>query len=774
MTDIRELFKKEFINSKNKEKIDLSSKEISYLEKNMLEEFGLDIKELDLANNKFEEIDLSLFNRFDRLMVLNLSYNTIKYVSNEFGRLDNLIELNLSFNLIQSLSKRIFEELPNLKKLYLFNNKLYNVHSDLFKNLTQLEELDLSNNTLQEFHSKTLKNLSNLQSLNLSNNPLEEFDSKILENQSNLQSLNLSFNSLTKLDSNLFNQKDKLEKIILNDNKLTSIDFLFDEVVYIRILNLSNNKLSTIDNNTFDNNSNLTELNLSKNQIKKLDGVVFKRLINLTSVDLSENLIDSIDVKEIQKLKKLSNLNLNGNRLRSFDFSILNSLKNLNILRLNKNLIYNISMDSISNSNLVKLYLNNNKINRIDGTFSGLVKMEEIDLSKNQIDSLPSNIFENLNQLRIVNLRDNKIKSLDQNVFKDQPKIEEIDLGSNQLRYLKLIFNFNDEHNSVYYSEKYDLRINLEHNSRLVYKIESNDTKVIDVVGCDDGEEEKVRKFNQNLNGFNVILFTDGNFLNGKNISAKANFKIEPKTFIDSRHLTKIDLSGNSIKELPKDFFFYLRNLNELYLNNNKLRDCKNFGTALEVIDLSRNNLNHVSVDLRRCYGLKYLNLSHNQLTRVTSNLFCNKNYLQKLILNSNQIKYLEFNSFKDLISLEILDLSGNIIEVLHEDVFRSLNKLRILHLNNNKLSSIDSNIFKRLSNLKQILLNFNNFTSERLELVLEKSVEFISFKIDPLNNDYKDIIQPKINGYFIMESIGNGNFGEVFRAQDDINRKEY
>lgn len=110
--------------------------------------------------------------------------------------------------------------------------------------------------------------------------------------------------------------------------------------------------------------------------------------------------------------------------------------------------------------------------------------------------------------------------------------------------------------------------------------------------------------------------------------------------------------------------------------------------------------------------------------------------------LKSKQIQDLNPHTFRYLIHLTHLDLSNNWIETLHRDTFQGLVNLVVIDLSHNKLKKLDPYIFNGLENLKKIYLNNNDFKkNEKLKLVLESSVSFVSFKsvenlLDPPSND--------------------------------------
>ena len=100
------------------------------------------------------------------------------------------------------------------------------------------------------------------------------------------------------------------------------------------------------------------------------------------------------------------------------------------------------------------------------------------------------------------------------------------------------------------------------------------------------------------------------------------------------------------------------------------------------------------------------------------------------------------------LISLTKIDLSYNQLQTIDPRLFKGLSCLTHIWLNNNQLSTINTKLFKGLNNLTHIWLNDNNWLYDNLELYIESSLEFISFKKDINDINYEEvsslpIIQP-------------------------------
>lgn len=150
--------------------------------------------------------------------------------------------------------------------------------------------------------SLTLYGHEYLQRLDLSqNNKLEKLDFLFgdlievkLPNSSSLKELDLFDNSLSKLD--LSNCKN-LTKLCLDMNGFEKIDL--SKLKKLKHLTLANNYLSSID---LSNNTNLEYLELEHNKLKTVD---LSNNTSLQSLDISGNNIEKFDAKNFNQLSEI-------------------------------------------------------------------------------------------------------------------------------------------------------------------------------------------------------------------------------------------------------------------------------------------------------------------------------------------------------------------------------------------------------------------------------------------------------------------------------------
>ena len=161
------------------------------------------------------------------------------------------------------------------------------------------------------------------------------------------------------------------------------------------------------------------------------------------------------------------------------------------------------------------------------------------------------------------------------------------------------------------------------------------------------------------------------------------------------RHLTRLDMSENCIRELPTDFE-KLNCLSELVLHDNQIEEIpKGFCTGvlsctLNLLDLSSNKLRIIRPYVGKLQKLVTLKLFNNQIVVLPSKMR-DLTQLRTLQVNNNQLRTLPAG-FGDL-RLDALDLSENpflddgpatAIDKLHfpsllETAARAIKKLRFV-----------------------------------------------------------------------------------------------
>ena len=96
----------------------------------------------------------------------------------------------------------------------------------------------------------------------------------------------------------------------------------------LTVLILSNNSLSTLHFNTFQNLTKLQALELQHNKLQSLPEVIFHNLLEVQYLNLSFNNLNRVPTKLFLQCTRLETLDLQGNELWWIEQDALNSIDN--------------------------------------------------------------------------------------------------------------------------------------------------------------------------------------------------------------------------------------------------------------------------------------------------------------------------------------------------------------------------------------------------------------------------------------------------------------
>ncbi|XP_016351514.1 leucine-rich repeat serine/threonine-protein kinase 2 [Sinocyclocheilus anshuiensis] len=175
--------------------------------------------------------------------------------------------------------------------------------------------------------------------------------------------------------------------------------------------------------------------------------------------------------------------------------------------------------------------------------------------------------------------------------------------------------------------------------------------------------------------------------------------------------LLRLDLSGNSLSELPSVLCQHLRGLTRLDLQGNQLQSLpvELLGLpALSTLNVSRNCIGPLLLlDPTVCSpALRQLNLSFNQITVFPFQLGQAMDRLEELSLEGNQISALSLPL--RLAELKVLDISKNQVKIISDNFLTECLKLETFIASVNQISSL-SHLPSKITTVK---LSQNNFTS--------------------------------------------------------------
>uniref|UniRef100_A0A3B3T238 Slit homolog 1 protein n=1 Tax=Paramormyrops kingsleyae TaxID=1676925 RepID=A0A3B3T238_9TELE len=323
----------------------------------------------------------------------DLSNNQISEIAPDaFLGLRSLNSLVLYGNKITELPKGVFDGLGALQLLLLNANKIHCVRASTFQDLQNLSLLSLYDNKIQTLAKGTFASLRAIQTLHLAQNPFicdcnlkwlaDYLRSNPIETSgarcasprrlankrigqikskkfrcsgSEDTRLNTECNSdpvcppkcrceagvvdcsnlrLTKIPEHIPTSTTELR---LNNNEISVLEAtgVFKSLSQLKKINLSNNKISEIEDGAFEGTGSVVELHLTANQMDSVRGGMFRGLDGLRMLMLRNNRISCIHNDSFTGLNNVRLLSLYDNQLTTISpgaFDTLQSLSTLNLL----------------------------------------------------------------------------------------------------------------------------------------------------------------------------------------------------------------------------------------------------------------------------------------------------------------------------------------------------------------------------------------------------------------------------------------------------------
>lgn len=355
---------------------------------------------LDIGEAKFI-LNTTLSGKLKTLATLYLDNLGIEsdFVKKNFNffNMNKLTNLDVSNNRLEYFPVETYADslvLSGIKSLNLRNNfiKVFNFDFTLSDMQLRIEMLDLGQNKLSNI--SLVKGKAAFVSLApiiicLDNNNFDfnnVYPGFFYSISSARQIIDLSFNQLTvdKLDE-ISGSRMKYTHLNLSHNQLTSFSFINSKTAFssksvLKYIDLSVNRIETIDAYTLRSLYSLGFLNISHNQLTSLDESMFQNLRSLKTLDINTNLLTILPARIFEPLSFLRYLNLSSNRINSTCLTpeLFVSQANLIDLDLSNNSIDYIDPYLFQRANSLKnLYINSNPIKILEHLF-GLDSIENI------------------------------------------------------------------------------------------------------------------------------------------------------------------------------------------------------------------------------------------------------------------------------------------------------------------------------------------------------------------------------------------------------------
>lgn len=548
------------------------------------------------------------------------------------------------------------------------DNSTFDFTIEPFLMNTVLKQFYCNNCSATRIYRRSFSGVPDLRHLELNNNQLEYIDANAFEENTKLRDINLEYNKLVRLSINhlphlkhislnhnigfsnehednlpIFHSLRIFECLYCNHRELTHA--MFNKMQDIFLINLSNNKITTIHANTFFETKGLKILTLNSNFWTNENWILNSNLTDLSCVNCS---LTEITINTFSKLPQLQTLDLRMNKI---------------------SMIHSLAFEA--NPSMATLYLEANNLKKFSPNIKMLVKLSELCLDQNKFRPSYENtqlqkiyIERNLRSLQCWTQQNDQLfeKSLkqisDPNLFS---AVDESDINNDT----GIVLNWQ----TIEITAK-----NLTYISPDIFKHFKNLTNLI-----------ISKNYNFTLHQ-NEVLLNEATFTNVTIVHCPLK-QIYQQTFQEFLQLKVIRLIDTEIEEISNNAFIKNFNLTEINLSNNKLE------TFFYIL------VDHLT-------NLKHLILDGNHLLTINSKrIFL---YQPELILFSCincMITAIDEKTFSQMPMLEKLQLSNNSITFIAKNSFFSNRKLQSIAIDGYLLKEITCDKLDALSNLEEYCL---------------------------------------------------------------------
>jgi Leucine-rich repeat (LRR) protein len=330
----------------------------------------------------------------------------------------------------------------------------------------------------------------------------------------------------------------------------------------------------------------------------------------------------------------------------------------------------------------------------LENSFTRYIKLEEITIVNAGVKFIHRRAFSTLTKVLRIDLHNNNIEYLDGQIFSNMKYLAYLDLSNNKIRRVyrdMFAFPF------IQVLSLKDNGANLR--DRYIFQNLSM-VDVLDISGNDVGSDLPAAFHGVNL------------YLRVLRMNSCGIREVGPELLKLIQRVHSLELKNNHISDISPRSFSHLKNLNEIFLDNNDLHtlDSAIFQKLeLRVLGLGGNNISVLKPDTFHNTSIGHIILSQNSIARIPPNIFSPINGIQKIQLDGNPLKYIGAETFSGLSVLDYLDLSNTQLHGFSLNAFDGIT-IRYLDLSKNRLMTISEKSLQQFEKVDLVDLSDNQW----------------------------------------------------------------
>ncbi|KAJ7354480.1 hypothetical protein DFH08DRAFT_738557 [Mycena albidolilacea] len=606
----------------------------------------------------------------------------------------------------------------------------------------------------------------------------------------NFEYIDLTGRSLRTIPVALHQHADSIVSLRLSRNPMIEIplDFI-QSCTTLRELRLSHMAMKKVPH-SLRHSTTLTRLDLSCNRIVTLDEAYLDDIPGLTTLHVQNNRLEKLPWS-FPRLRRLITLNISNNKFRTFPTGV-SQLGTLRDLDISFNMISELPEEIGQLGNLERLVIVGNQVSQLPDEFSSLERLGELDCRRNRISDLTVACM--LPKIETLSADHNALHDL---ALSLGPCLTTLDASHNEITQLTLVrgpvgrspfalTSLDISHAKLSLLDDYTLsqltslrRLKLDSNSFRSIPESLGDLKWLETLSCADnslgelpqsiGRLQKLETLDVHNNSLTELPISLWNCASLSRLNVTSNLLVlwhDPPPVVPDEEMSTF--SDNTVVAGAPSFPINRKP------STSTISDIPPLAHSLELLYLGENSFtDEVLHPLMILKELRVLNLSFNDIQDIPSHFFRHLTKLEEVYLSGNGLTNFPSEDLPKLTRLSTLFLNGNRLQTLPQELGK-VKSLTVLDVGSNWLKyNINNWEFDWNWNFNKSLRYLNLSGNKRLQIKSDVSTAGQRQSISTVNREslagFSELTQLRVLGLMDVTITTTGtNTGDIPDENDD------